>query len=226
MEDKLIRPLLIPKENLVICKADPGTRIWGKLVDTAIDAALLVVLIMIFINQNSISALNQSSNTFTILIVVYQVISLFLNLIVPVLTKGQTLGKMAAKTRMIHIDGNAGNIIIYLVRQSFFTVIALLGQIDGLANVVQGVLIIIYIILIIGIFSDEHGRTLQDKFAKTIVVNDNIYKTYREKAFHEIDHPLPILNESNDEERQEGETTPLEVQETFNQSINKEEEII
>jgi len=226
MEDKLTRPLNIPKIDLIVCKVPSGSRIIAKLIDTGIDAILLIALVSIFLNRININNLNESANILTILLVIYQVISLFLNLIVPVLTKGQTLGKMAMSIRIIHMDGNPGNIIVYLIRQSFFTVIALIGQINGLENIVQGVLIIIYLILLIGISTDEYGRTIQDKFARTMVVNDEAYKKYREKAFEEIDHPTPLFDESNSEETLEGETMPDEGHKTFNQSINDEEEIL
>ncbi len=226
MEDNLTRSLKIPQKNLVVCKAEPWSRIWGKIIDSLIESGFLVIIILIIFDLIKETSLNESTRIITILFVIYQVFSLFLNLIVPTITKGQTLGKMAMKTRIIHVDGDAANIIIYLIRQSFFTVIALVGQIDVLSELANGALFIIYIICVIGIFSDEHGRTLQDKFAKTIVVNDNTYKTYREKAFHEIDHPMPEFVESNQDETLYNETSITDEEETLNQSITTEEEII
>lgn len=219
MEDKLTRKLNINKEDLKIVKAQPSSRVFAKMLDGFIEVAFLVILVIIFIDSFNINDVESNSTLLTVIIIVSQVFSLCINLIIPTLTKGQTIGKMALKIRIIHIDGNQANILIYLVRQSFFSIIALLGQITFLMEIANGILLIIYFICFVGLLTEELGRTLQDYFAKTIVVDDQNYKTYRKKRFHEIDNPLPVFDESSILESDKQDNAPIIEKDTINQSI-------
>lgn len=205
------RQLNIPIENIQICKSAPGKRILAKIFDGFIETAILIVLVLSFVKVfeiNKITDIITLNKELILFATIYQIIILILNLIIPVVLEGRTIGKLITNIRIIHIDGNVGNIIIYLVRQSFFTVIALLGQIQVLANLSRGILIIIYIICFIEIFSNEYGRTIQDRFARTMVVDNAIWLKYREKAFYEMDHPTPFLEESSTTETLDNEAMP------------------
>lgn len=189
----LERELPITLEELKVCKSSPGSRIGGAILDFIIEFAIMFTIVFIFMiityNANP-DAIMDHLITFTIM---YQVISFFLNLVIPMMTKGQTIGKRAAGTRIIGIDGNIGNLVLYLVRTLFYTLIGLIGQIPALYEFASFVSFIILAICFVMLFSDEHGRTLQDRFARTIVVNDRIYKAFRERRFHEIDYPNDFM---------------------------------
>ncbi|AIO19120.1 RDD family protein [Candidatus Izimaplasma bacterium HR1] len=226
MEKDLTRQLYIEPNHLEIAKSNPWSRVGGSLADGFIELVVLGILISLFFTISNTGTIEDIAKYATTLIVIYQVISLFLNLIVPVLTKGQTLGKMAARTRIISFDGNTGNIIIYLVRQSFFTVIALLAQIEAISTPVSFALFIVYIICFVLLFGDSHGRTLQDRFARTMVVDDKVWQEYRERAFYEIDNPELFIKENEEVNDDYIETSPKEDEESINESINNEEEIL
>ena len=219
------RPLDIDPSHLEVAKPNPWSRVGGKLVDNFIESTIAGVLLALFVIIIHNTTTTNIDDYATVILVVYQVISLFLNLIVPVLTKGQTIGKMAAKTRVVSYDGNVANIIIYLVRQSFFTVIALLIQVNAISTIALVAYGIVYVICTIQLFADNAGRTLQDRFARTMVVDNLIWKQYREKAFFEMDHPELFVDAEEEVNDESVETTTKEADEALDESINKEEEI-
>ena len=147
--------------------------------------------------QSGIFQTLRNNNLQLYTLIIYSIIAFFLNLIVTVITKGQTIGKLALKTRIISLDGNIGNLIIYLVRQSFYTILSLLSQIAILATAMSSITFAVNIACFVQIFADSHGRTLQDMFAKTIVVNDSIYQEFRRRRFYEIDHPEEFVFEED-----------------------------
>ncbi len=220
-KDQILRPLNQTLYELQISKSSPWQRIGGSLLDGVIEIILAVIFVSIFLTGNlSVQSAQK-------LIVVNQVISLFLNLVIPMFTRGQTLGKMAAGTRIISVNGNVGNVVLFLVRGAFFSVLSLIGSIEGMQLFISLVTLIIIIICVIQLFADDNTRTLQDRFARTIVVDDSTWQYYRGKKFHKIDHPERYelekeqqdkhyydeneeTEDSNSEEEQKKEYDPLD----------------
>lgn len=193
MKEQLNRKLPITYDELVVCKSNAKKRIGAKVIDVFIEIIIVVLLLVVMYLQSTYNIHEEMLNNIPTYFTIYAITTFFLNLIVPVLTQGQTIGKLLVHTRIISIDGNMANLVIYLVRQSFFTVLAVLGQITILTEAMNTITLVVYFACFVQIFAESHGRTLQDMFAKTIVVDDGIYLEFRRRRFYELDHPLEFI---------------------------------
>jgi len=163
MEPKYVQ---MNTNELLNIKAEPIQRIGAGIVDSIIYAALLVILFF------TIDRMDVSNFDVTLIICIFVLIA-FLNIGVPLITKGKTLGKIFVGIKIVKTDSWDGNLTTFSVRYSYDLALSIISVIPYVGKVVAGILSIISLIML---FTDEHSQTLQDKVAKTYVVDEEGYK--------------------------------------------------
>jgi uncharacterized RDD family membrane protein YckC len=147
--------------NISYQLAGLGTRFLATAIDAAIQAALILILVLaVYIGEAfgaSIDTLMSREWYLALIIVLVALIYYVYFFIFELLLKGRTPGKAALKIRVVRMDGRAADVPGIVIRN-------LIRIIDYLP--------IFYIVGAICIFCDKHSRRLGDIVAGTIVVQD------------------------------------------------------
>ncbi len=141
--------------------ASRPVRLGGAIVDGLIQVAILVpIMLAAGVLQQTFRGEKMTFGQQAIFFVVGQVVFLLLNGYL-LLKRGQTIGKVAVKTKIVDMNGNLPSFgKIYVLR---YLVISLIGQIP----IVGYILIIIDVLFIFG----KQKRCLHDYLAGTRVVD-------------------------------------------------------
>ena len=150
-------------KQLQKAKSDPLQRIYAKIVDAIIFLPSFVISIMV---------ISPEEDNIVVLFIINLILIFIFNVIIPFKTEGQTLGKSFVGLRIIKSNSTKCEFKTYLLRYSYTLVIALIAMVTLIGRPIAGLISLISLILL---FTDDHSQTLQDKYAKTYVVNDELH---------------------------------------------------
>lgn len=102
-----------------------------------------------------------------------------LSLGVPLITKGQTLGKKITGLRIICDDGHYVTFSKLFVRDVVYGLPQFLSNIPVIGGLIELIYFAMSIVSLVFIFSDDYNQAVHDKFAQVYVVEDDMYKKYR-----------------------------------------------
>lgn len=153
-----------------------SSRITARIIDIIFEIIIITPICIWFFKNEELSGL---------LNVVCLGVIIFLEFIIPILTKGRTVGKLVCKLRIISICGSKANIIQLLLRSSIYILEIFVSNFifGGLRVTVSLILIIVYIISLFSIFSDTYNRAIWDKLADVCVVRDDDYNDISQEQF-------------------------------------------
>ena len=138
--------------------ASLGTRIGGYVIDVCIQGGLTLVLIILASMMNSVFGFEyyEYNEWFMLLYLIPYLFVAFYSLVCEIALKGQTIGKLLLKTRVVKLDGSQPTFGAYLLRW-------LLGIIDfGLCS---------GIVALLTFLVNKQGQRLGDIAAGTTVIS-------------------------------------------------------
>jgi len=166
--------------------ASGGERITARLLDIVIDVIILLPLIIWVFNQKETDLSNLSKLTTQVILVYSTIVNLTLEFIIPVLTKGKTLGKAALGLRMISDNGNNASMSRLFIRSLIYTFIPVIQELLSFGNLIGFIMFIVFIISLIFIFTDPYHQAVHDKLGKIYVVKDDLYQSYCQQQNEQI----------------------------------------
>jgi uncharacterized RDD family membrane protein YckC len=146
-----------------------------RYISTVLDGFIIMVLLM------PLMFLSRFIDSETLLFLVTKflytsVVYLIVDVVVPICTKGQTIGRYMFNLRVVKQDFTLASWKEFSIRASIFIIIGFLSQVLLLTTVSYIIWMIIFIISIYLIYTDKLRQTVHDKFAKTVVVFDKEFK--------------------------------------------------
>jgi uncharacterized RDD family membrane protein YckC len=105
------------------------------------------------------------------------VVTIILTLVIPLLTKGKTIGKAIVGLRIISKNGDYATSMQLFIRSLIYIVPALFSLVPFFGNIISGSVSILWIISLIFIFTDRYHQAVHDKMSNTIVVYENQFVT-------------------------------------------------
>jgi uncharacterized RDD family membrane protein YckC len=173
--------------------ASAGARIGASLIDMIISLIAAIPLIIWLMNRYNyvmkvsdlanINAIGASMLGITLL---YSFISnLIFQFIIPMKTKGQTLGKRAVGIRMVSEYGDYLSNDKLFLRSIVYTIIPFIEEIPGIGGLIAFIMLLFWLVSLVLIFI-EPNQALHDKMAECLVVEDNRYQALmkREQIHH------------------------------------------
>lgn len=138
---------------------------------------ILLILAVIIVPVIFDISPEKSGASLVVQILSYTFLALYY-LVIPIYTKGQTLGKKILHHRIIHRNGRYASLIQILFRNMIYIIIIGVGIFNtALSEVFSTVFWIASLVLVVnGVFK----QALHDKYSHTIVVYDVLYSKYRE----------------------------------------------
>ena len=147
--------------------AHPNYRYLSTIIDGLIIGVLLIPLVFLH------SFVDSETLLFRILLFSYTtIVYLIVDVVIPICTKGQTIGRVVFKLRIVKQDFTYASFKQYVIRASIFIIIGLISQVLELTMMGYVLWMIIFIISIYLIYNDSLRQTVHDKIASTVVVVD------------------------------------------------------
>ena len=132
---------------------------------------------LIFLLNLPVMILSDFFERYIILIFLYRVlVYLIFDLLIPICTKGQTVGRSLLKLRVVNDDFTYVKPVRLLIRSSIFVVLAFLAIILNLGLVTYIIWMIIFMVSIYLLYKHPLRKTVHDHLAKTVVVKDEEFK--------------------------------------------------
>ncbi|HHU81289.1 MAG TPA: RDD family protein [Acholeplasmataceae bacterium] len=178
--------------NLESMTAKAGARIAASIVDMIV-RFIVTIPLGIIIAPAIIEYMNEymdqvmSGNLVTLdfaflakyqlLIMLYTlVVSLVIQYLIPVLTKGRTIGKMALGLRIISDEGEYASPSKLFIRSTIYVVAPLLQYVPIIGDWLSTIITIVWVVSFIFLFTDQKHQTVHDKYSRCLVVYDNLYQ--------------------------------------------------
>lgn len=152
-----------------------------RYIATVIDGAIIFLLnIPIMYYVSTLDQTVSFSFGFLLLLFLYRVfIYMIFDFIIPVCTKGQTIGRVLFKLRLVNDDFSLGSWKNYLRRTSIFIIIAFIAFVLELTTFAYILWMTVFVMSIILLYNDARRKTVHDYVGKTVVVYD---KQFQESA--------------------------------------------
>lgn len=154
---------------------------WGRIGTYILDLIFLGLAetpFIIFLMLRGYSVMEISKNVGMNLI--SMTLGIIYYFVIPIYTKGQTLGKKVNKSRVIHVNGEYATNLQLILRFSIYFILNLASTIHSTFG---GLLTnIFWISSLIFMLSCMEKQALHDKIVKTIVVYDEKYIKYLEEC--------------------------------------------
>lgn len=152
-----------------------------RYIATAIDGVIIFIFtypIMYYMNQLD----NSVSFSFGFLLLIFLcrvVVYLVFDFVIPVWTKGQTIGRKILNLRVIQDDFTKANWKNFLKRSTIFIVIAFIAFVAEWTTVAYIIWLIVFVLSIVLLYNDSRRKTVHDYVGSTVIVYD---KKYQESA--------------------------------------------
>lgn len=112
-----------------------------------------------------------------LLVFIYNVVAnLITQYIIPLLTKGKTVGKLVLGLRIIDVNGEYASPSQLFIRSTIYVVAPLLQYLPGFESIASLGIMIVWVVSFIFLFSDPKHQTVHDKYSGCLVVYDNEYQ--------------------------------------------------
>jgi len=145
-----------------------------RYISTAIDGLIIMILLLplMFLSR----LVDSELLLFNIITFLYStVVYTLVDVVVPICTKGQTIGRYLFNIRLVRDDFTFANYKNFLLRASIFIVIAFVSNVIGLVTVGYILWAVVFAFSIYWLYNDEHRQTVHDRIAKTVVVYEKLF---------------------------------------------------
>ena len=146
-----------------------------RYVATIIDGAIIFMFNLPLMLLEGIWT-KQTSIGFLFLFIFRALIYLLFDVVIPLLTKGQTIGRVLIKLRVVRNDYQVATAKNFFLRASIFIGISAISDLLVLPTIAYICWMLVFMISIYWLYSDSQRRTIHDRVAHTLVVNDRLYE--------------------------------------------------
>ena len=150
-----------------------------RYIATVIDGAIIFVLNLPLMYISTLFEDTELIGALLIMFLYRVIIYLIFDLVIPVCTKGQTIGRSILHLRLIKDDFTQANWKNYTMRSLIFIQLALFAFVFKWTTIAYIEWVLIFIISIILLYNDARRKTVHDYVGKTVVVYD---KKFQESA--------------------------------------------
>jgi uncharacterized RDD family membrane protein YckC len=169
--------------------ASGGTRIVAHILDN-IFIIIACIPIFIWLNQKLPVTRENTTDIYFSYLGYVAAAQFIMQFLLPLLTKGKTLGKACLHLRIINDYGGYASGGQLFFRSTVYTVIPFIELIPVIGQFVSLGMFIFWIISLVYIFKDDLNQSLQDKMAEVVVIDE--YETtqhqnrkYEERTYEE-----------------------------------------
>ncbi len=159
---------------LLTTLAKPNSRYIASIIDAIVIA---IIILPMFIYSRVAEITEDKMFYFSIAFFLYKLfIYLLVDYLIPLITKGKTIGRYFMGLRLVKRNGDYANSANYLRRTSIFILVALLSDILYLPTIAYILWCAVFVVTIYLIYNDDYRMTVHDKVANTMVIKDtNIF---------------------------------------------------
>ncbi len=180
MEFDFVKPA--PKKktytNLNKITVEGGDRIVATIIDLVIFAGIIGIFLAIFFDKLIIL----DEWLFLFLFFAFGIIiDTIFSFLIPVYTKGQTIGKKITGIRIISNNGEYVSITQLFVRDIVYSIPSLFFGVPVLGRIMELIMGGLSFLSLYYIFNDVHHQAVHDKFAGVYVVYNHRYIMYRKE---------------------------------------------
>ncbi|WP_420452042.1 RDD family protein [Ilumatobacter sp.] len=153
--------------------ASPGQRIGARVIDWILWLIVSIVFAVVF-GAGAIATGDSDDISFAasaaagllagVIVVAYEVLM--------VSSRQATLGKMALNLKVVNEDGSAPDVTVALKRMSVYIASVLLGLIPLLGVLASLAAVVVGVVSLVFLFTDDRNQAVWDKIADTLVVKD------------------------------------------------------
>jgi len=147
-----------------------------RYIATVIDGAIIFVLNLPLMYISTLFEDSALIGALWIMFLYRVIVYLIFDFMIPVCTKGQTIGRSILHLRLIKDDFSLATWKNYLMRSLIFIQIALFAFVFELTTIAYIEWIVIFVISIILLYNDARRKTVHDYLGKTVVVYDKQFK--------------------------------------------------
>lgn len=106
------------------------------------------------------------------IVFLYKIFIYFLiDIAIPAMNHGRTLGRYFMKTRLVQKNGKPLKVYHYFIRASVFITVMVIGDVFQLDIVAYAYVTVICVLSIIFIFVDEYRMSVYDRLSKTMTID-------------------------------------------------------
>lgn len=163
-----------------------GQRILARLIDILVIIIFGIPMMIWVVDKVSTSNL-RVENLKDEILVYGLIISIIFELVIPILTRGKTIGKALMGLRMVSNNGKYASIWKLFVRSLMYTAIPLLESLPVVGTFIDISMFIIYIISLVLIFTHYCHQAVHDMISSIYVVEDNKYKLFKKQLEEHIE---------------------------------------
>jgi uncharacterized RDD family membrane protein YckC len=165
--------------------ASAGARIGASLIDMIISIIAAIPLIIWLVNRKNyavkiadLANIQSIGASMIVVTLIYTFICNFIfQFVIPVKTKGQTLGKKAVGIRAVSEYGYYLDTEKLFLRSIVYTIIPFVEEIPGIGGLISFLMLIFWLVSLVLIFV-EPNQALHDKMAECYVVEDDRYQAF------------------------------------------------
>lgn len=147
--------------------ASPGQRIGARLIDWIIWIVVTVVIAIVF-GASFVATGGDAAGAFSGLIAGALVVAYEVGMVA---TRGATLGKMALGLKVVNEDGSPPDLKVAAMRMILYIASIVIGLLPLLGGLFGLALIVVGIVSLVFLFTDDNRQAVWDKIANTLVVD-------------------------------------------------------
>jgi uncharacterized RDD family membrane protein YckC len=151
--------------------AHPNKRYIATILDGAI---IFLFMSPIFFLE---TLFNETSDTSLLILFGYQVlIYVLFDVVIPTITKGQTIGRYTFGLRLVRHDFKEAKWTEFFFRASIFIVLGYLSNVLLLSDITTYIWFFIFVMSIVLLYVHPLRKTVHDYVGRTLVVEDSLWK--------------------------------------------------